>query len=474
MKRINLFALGLESEGGAAAIDVGDTPSNTAVDTDTVVPADAPAQEPAPATDENALAGSDKLEEVRALDAAEDVLEGVSQECFRLSGVPALSLEEEIQANVEMAEAIHGLRVVGDTLPTTTGLVQAINDLDVVAGQLGDLSTLPASTAALLQVTGQAIVAGTDADATQLAPALEDASDKSDRRGVIRRIIDNILAMVKKFWNWLKSFFKASATLAANEEAKMDALKQRLQLTTSVKAPRATRFAPMQIQALVLSEDKFGAQPNDVMQGAIMFQKQFDALLKDVKSEGERLKKIHEDVELGRPLNAHYFNHPPVVSNVFPGRVRLTREFPPVGTASDELELRDIADILKDVRFECEQFLPPDEPEDAAVPDLPTLEKFCAAYFKLNGWRLEQTKAFRHQVEEFDKVIEKLEREIERSRDATRYEDALFRADYLACLIRYQSASLRAVNLSGANYARWMTGYLGEALKRYEALEKAA
>lgn len=474
MKRINLFAASLESEGGAAAIDVGDTPSNTAVDTDTVVPSDTPVGESPVPTDENALAGSDKLDEVRELDAAEDVLEGVAQETFRLRGVPAISLEEEIQANVDVADALNGMQAISDTLPTTTSLAQAISDLDVVAGQLGNLADLPPSTTALLQVTGQAIVAGTDADASELTPALEDATDKSDRRGIIRRIIDNVLAMVKKFWNWLKKFFEASTVLAAQEESKMDKLKERLQLATSTQTPRATRFAPMQIPALVLGEAKFGAQPNDVAQGGVMFHKQFDALLKNVKSEGEWLKKIHHDIELGRPLNPSYFKHGTVVSEVFPGRVRLTYAFPEPAQHQEELQLRDVADILKDTTFECEQFLPPDENEEAAVPDLPTLEKFCAAYFKLNGWRLEQTKIFRHQMEEFDKVIQKLEREIQSSREASSYEDALFRADYMACLIRYQSASLRAVNLSGASYARWMTMYLGEALKRYENLEKAA
>lgn len=119
-----------------------------------------------------------------------------------------ISLEEEIQAHVDMVEAQGQIEKSTAEIDHAEDAISALEDLALVCDKIEE----PTKTeAALIQITGNALAAGTDVDPANFTPSMEDDDGAKGfvqkTKDAIRRIIEAIKAALTRMWNWVKSFF---------------------------------------------------------------------------------------------------------------------------------------------------------------------------------------------------------------------------------------------------------------------------
>lgn len=155
--------------------------------------------------------------------------------------VRRISLEEEIQANVDQIEAVAEMEKTGDEINHAEDAIAVLEELAVIVNEI-DKPTPTES--ALIQLTGDALAAGTDADPNELTPSMEDENGtktfKEKASDVIRKIIEAVRAAIRKIGEMVKKFTTSTNTVILGKAQRSKELREMLR---GVKLQ-----APIQVQ----------------------------------------------------------------------------------------------------------------------------------------------------------------------------------------------------------------------------------
>lgn len=126
---------------------------------------------------------------------------------------PRISLEEQQEAVIESMEAQHQMEVIGADIDRSYETLGTLDDLALAMNKIEDEGA-DEQTAELVELVGRAATAGTDLDSTDLVPALESIEGTKkfsvsveSIKEKARKLWEWIVAQIKKFVNWVKSFF---------------------------------------------------------------------------------------------------------------------------------------------------------------------------------------------------------------------------------------------------------------------------
>lgn len=140
-----------------------------------------------------------------------------------------ISLEEEIQANIEQTEAVAEVDKTSAEIAHAEDAAAVLEDLATVVEKIEQPSP---TESALIQITGDALAAGTDADPADLTPSMEDeggAKKFGERaKDTIKRIMEAIKAAFRRMWEWVKKFFTSTNSVIDAKAQRSNELRQKL------------------------------------------------------------------------------------------------------------------------------------------------------------------------------------------------------------------------------------------------------
>ena len=141
-----------------------------------------------------------------------------------------ISLEEEIQANVDVVNATNEIELLGSEIDHSQDVASVLEDLAVVAD---NIETPTPAESALFQLAGDAMVAGTGAEASALTPAMEEGGEglkgfAQKAKETIKKIWEAIKAAFKKAFEWIKKLFTSSRTAIEGRAQRSKELREKL------------------------------------------------------------------------------------------------------------------------------------------------------------------------------------------------------------------------------------------------------
>jgi hypothetical protein len=144
---------------------------------------------------------------------------------------PQISLEEEIQANVAMVDAMADIERTTGEIAHAEDVIAALEDLAVVATSIKEASP---HEAALMQIAGDALVAGTGAEASALTPAMEEGAEgvknfSAKAKETIKKIWEAIKAAFGKLLDRARKFFGHGRVALQARKAQTVALRKRIE-----------------------------------------------------------------------------------------------------------------------------------------------------------------------------------------------------------------------------------------------------
>ena len=136
-------------------------------------------------------------------------------------------MEEEILEISQANDVAQNLAADLADADRSLDVVQALEDLAFVADTIREATPREA---ALIQIIGDATVAGTGADADIVTPAMEDGEQKPNRiRETIRSFIEAIKKLLATVVQKIKKFVEHVFKVSANVKGRYDELKQALE-----------------------------------------------------------------------------------------------------------------------------------------------------------------------------------------------------------------------------------------------------
>lgn len=140
-----------------------------------------------------------------------------------------ISLEEEIQANIEQTQAVAEVEKTASEIQHAEDAAAVLEDLATVVDKIDEPSP---TESALIQITGDALAAGTDADPADLTPSMEDEGGAKNfgqrAKETIKRIIEAIKAAFRRMWEWVKKFFTSTNSVIDAKAQRSKELREKL------------------------------------------------------------------------------------------------------------------------------------------------------------------------------------------------------------------------------------------------------
>lgn len=485
MRRLKILAT-----EGAQALEIGEAPTNNAVDHDQTV---IDSSESDPMSNKLTDEQRESVERVKALDAAQDKIERLAEEDISedlwspvvkkiLPSEPQFPVEtadpeERLQREVQTAQGLVEIEHVSTSLGHATGLIQALEDLEAVASHIDK----PTPTeAALLQIAGNAVVAGADADPRQITPAMEDNSDTSDRKGVIRRIVDKVMEMLRKFYEWVKKFVKnmvyGGRLQDQNVERLKTSLKEVKQETAKAPAKPATSIPPIEMPYLMVAADKAVSDTSGVMQAMVVFTQQFDAMGSGIIAEIERLRALAKksggddniEVELVKPLGLKP-GDTELSLPCWPGRLSyVVQVSSQPNVVQSRLDHKTAADVLNSITYALDM-AEPEGTVEMLVPDIKTVERIAEAYFKQRESIRQMEAKLGERIDLLQDVTKSIEQQLQSAKNRGDLAKALFCAEFSRVAATLCTVAVRALTQCRGNYHAWMQKYIDYCLNAYKS-----
>lgn len=140
----------------------------------------------------------------------------------------SIGLEHELDAHVQMSEILLDISQQEQQVDKSLQVVQALEEFQEVVQCIEQPSIREA---ALIQVFGDALVSGTDADPNELTPSMEDVNGSgvlNRAAQAVAKIIKYIKEAIAKMVKSLLAFFGFGRTAVQNQEARADKLDKKL------------------------------------------------------------------------------------------------------------------------------------------------------------------------------------------------------------------------------------------------------
>lgn len=476
---------------GAQAIASSETPANTGVDNDLV------ALNPEPETKETADDffkldddSQQKLDEVQKLQDAQDKLEGnkgnVAQEDLWLhrpvgvtKGQPAMSFvevshhEKALNACVLAQEGLIEINKIGKSLGQAGELISALESLDTV---INTIEKPTPTEAALIQAVGDAIVSGTDVDPAFVTPAMESEVDSSDRRGLIRRIVDKALELIRRFVDWLKTTSRNILAGGVLQDERVNKMKKAISEVKPVKinAPKAIGVEPLELPAILINENTMVGGIHDIPRVIQAFEKQYDELGSYFVQEMNRLQLLVKAFQKQQYIKGELLIPIGLSSTTTTKEIvcypAQSGESVTVGEISfsptDSVEFEKAADFLKTISYE-RYLLEIDEKVKLSGLDFQTLEKFADLYFKSNDqWKEVQKKTI-ERLEGLTSAAEFLKSRLLVCKNTGDYGGAVLCLSLTQHLAEFNSAVMTSMPQIRASFTKWIEAYINHNLQHY-------
>lgn len=190
-----------------------------------------------------------------------------------------ISLEEEIQANVGMVDALSDIERTTSEIAHAEDVIAVLEDLAVVATDIKEASP---QEAALLQIAGDALVAGTGAEASALTPAMEEGAEGMKNFGTkakeaIKKIWEAIKVAFAKLLGQATKFFSNGRVAFQARKAQTEVLRKRVEESKGKLSFPLT--LTLKRDDLIWNPNMSGDKVNLALDGTLQHLKVLDKLL---------------------------------------------------------------------------------------------------------------------------------------------------------------------------------------------------